>query len=67
MAKKELSVLGYIKDIFKRPLVYKKFWTSALTFTLGVLSVVYTDSVILTAIIGLVGNTGVLALSNRKF
>lgn len=67
MAKKELSVLGYIKDVFARPKVYAKFWTSILTYSLAIASVAFTDSAILTAIFGIVGNGGVLAVKNERF
>lgn len=63
----ELSVLGYLKDVFARPKVYAKFWTSVLTTVLAILSLVTVDSPLLAGIVAVLGNSGVLAVKNERF
>lgn len=61
-----MSVLGYLKDIFKRPALYSKFWISFGTAVLSTLTVLIPDSPYLTIIIVFVGSFGVWGVPNKK-
>lgn len=61
-----MSVFGYLKDIFVRPTVYRKFWVSFASFVLTVLSIGSQTSPYLQALATALGPIGVIILPNNK-
>ncbi len=60
-----MSVWGYIKDVFARPAVYRKFWVALAGAVLTVLSMAI-DSPYFTAILPFLTAGGVISVSNKR-
>lgn len=61
-----MSIFDYLRDLFERPAVYRKFWVGLASAVLTMLTIHYSDNTALQALIPFLGSLGVYAAPNDR-